>query len=987
MVLWTHLYGAKARSDLCVLVESPERDDEWQVARTVTTVVKGRLPIRVRNLNPYPILIPQRRPLANVFQVDPRQIRGEKDLVLKTLDPGEVEVDVQTNHISTKAQHPVNLLKGDGSTTDQQQKMDSLLQRWRDIFAAGDEDFGQTSAVLHSIPTGSAPPSRERYRPVPPSLYPELRELLQNMVDNDVIRESSSPWAAPIVLVKKKDGSWRFCVDYRKLNALTHKDAYPLPRIEESLTSLKQAAWYSTLDLASGYWKVDVDPKDREKTALTTPLGLYEFQRMPFGLCNAPATFQRLMQRCLGGQVHDSLLISFDDDVVVYSPDFDTHISHLEQVFEKLAAHGLKLQPHKCSLFQRKVTYLGHVISGEGISTDPEKTVVVENWPIPFTIKQVRSFLGFVGYYRRFVKGFSKIAAPLNALLVGSASMRRGNASINWTTDCQMAFDSLKTALVSAPILTYADFSKSFHLYTDASLGGLGAVLAELQDGRERVIAYASRSLNPTERNDQNYSSFKLEFLALKWAVTEKFKDYLWGNKFLAFTDNNPLVHLNTAHLGATEQRWAAQLANFDFELKYRPSASNRNADVLSRLPQETGSNRQAQVETAVVESEASTEAEDHWRDWQEKDQTVAQMKGWVVGNCFPGAEERKACLPATKRLLREWSRLHIQEGVLKRRAQERHTGLSLYQIVVPKEKTYKLWEKYHNASGHMGIAKVEGLLRKTFFWPGMGADLQDWASKCLICTQQKRGPEFLVPSSSPSTPHHWDTLAHGFSYHCYADDTQLFLSFQPDDPTVAARVSSCLADISTWMKEHHLQLNLAKTELLVLPANPSLQHDFTIQLESSLITPSRLVRNLGVTFDDQLTFTDHISKTARSCRFALHNIRKIRPFLTEHATQLIVQALVISRLDYCNALLAGLPACATKPLQMIQNAAARLVFNEPKRAHVTPLFISLHWLPLAARIKFKALTLAYRTITSSAPSYFHSLLRVYIPTRHLRSD
>ncbi|CAM4660290.1 unnamed protein product [Leuciscus chuanchicus] len=227
---------------------------------------------------------------------------------------------------------------------------------------------------------------------------------------------------------------------------------------------------------------------------------------------------------------------------------------------------------------------------------------------------------------------------------------------------------------------------------------------------------------------------------------------------------------------------------------------------------------------------------------------------------------------------------------------------------------------------------------------------------------------------------------AHGFSYHCYTDDTQLFLSFQPDDPTVAARISSCLADISTWMKEHHLQLNLAKTELLVLPANPSLQHDFTIQLESSLITPSRSVRNLGVTFDDQLTFTDHISKTARSCRFALHNIRKIRPFLTEHATQLIVQALVISRLDYCNALLAGLPACATKPLQMIQNAAACLVFNEPKRAHVTSLFISLHWLPLSARIKFKALTLAYRSITGSAPSYFHSLLRVYIPTRHLRS-
>ncbi len=227
---------------------------------------------------------------------------------------------------------------------------------------------------------------------------------------------------------------------------------------------------------------------------------------------------------------------------------------------------------------------------------------------------------------------------------------------------------------------------------------------------------------------------------------------------------------------------------------------------------------------------------------------------------------------------------------------------------------------------------------------------------------------------------------AHAFSYHCYADDTQLYLSFQPDDPTVAARISGCLADISAWMKEHHLQLNLAKTELLVVPATPTLQHDFSIQLGTSIITPSTSVRNLGVIFDDQLTFKEYIAKTARSCRFALHNIRKIRPFLTEHAAQLLVQALVVSRLDYCNALLAGLPSKTIKPLQMIQNAAARLVFNEPKRTHVTPLFISLHWLPVAARIKFKTLMLAYRTTTGSAPSYFHSLLRIYIPSRSLRS-
>uniref|UniRef100_A0A8C1UNY9 Reverse transcriptase domain-containing protein n=1 Tax=Cyprinus carpio TaxID=7962 RepID=A0A8C1UNY9_CYPCA len=223
----------------------------------------------------------------------------------------------------------------------------------------------------------------------------------------------------------------------------------------------------------------------------------------------------------------------------------------------------------------------------------------------------------------------------------------------------------------------------------------------------------------------------------------------------------------------------------------------------------------------------------------------------------------------------------------------------------------------------------------------------------------------------------------HGFSYYGNADDTQLYLSFHPDDPTVAARISACLTDISYWMKDHHLQLNLAKTELLVVPANPVFHHNFTIKLGTSTTTTAR---NLGVMIDDQLTFSDHIAKTVRSCRFALFNIKKIRPFLSEHAAQLLVQALVLSRLDYCNALLAGLPASSIKPLQLIQNAAARLIFNEPKRISVTLLFISLHWLPIAARIKFKALMFAYKTTTGSAPLYLNSLLQTYVPSISFRS-
>ncbi len=218
----------------------------------------------------------------------------------------------------------------------------------------------------------------------------------------------------------------------------------------------------------------------------------------------------------------------------------------------------------------------------------------------------------------------------------------------------------------------------------------------------------------------------------------------------------------------------------------------------------------------------------------------------------------------------------------------------------------------------------------------------------------------------------------HDFSYHCYADDTQLYLSFHPDDLTIAARISACLADISCWMMDHHLQLNLAKTELLVVSANPSFHQNFTFQLGSSTITPSKTARNLGVVIE--LNFSDHITKTAQACRFALYNIKKIRPFLSEHATQLLVQALVLSRLDYCNAFLAGLPASSIKHLQLIQNAAARLIFNETKRTHVKPLFINLHWLPIAARIKFKALMFAYRTTSGSAPVYLNSLLQTICP-------
>ena len=741
LLVWGRTSEDSSSSGRTLLVEPlPQHDAEWRVGRALVTTRGGYVPIRLCNPHPYVVEISPRTVLAELHGVSAEDVQAQRVLRLHGEETGTVEVTIHSIDALQAGDSAAPPVLGEGLTTEQQQRVKGRMDQWRAVFAQHEEDFGRTGAVQHQIPTGSAPPSRERYRPVPPSLYPELRSLLKGMLETGVVRESSSPWAAPIVLVKKKDGSWRFCVDYRKLNAVTHKDAYPLPRIEESLTCLKKAAWYSTLDLAAGYWQVEVDPKDREKTAFTTPMGLYEFDRMPFGLCNAPATFQRLMQRCLGGMIYESLLI-YLDDVIVYSPDFDSHLRDLETVFRRLQEMGLKLQPKKCRFFQQKVTYLGHVVSQEGVATDPTKTAVVEQWEAPSTVQQLRSFLGFVGYYRRFVQDFAKIAAPLNRLLQGGRTTSK-NTPVVWSTTCEQAFRQLKSALVSSPILAYADFTLPFRLYTDASLDGLGAVLSQVQDGKERVIAYASRSLHPTERNDQNYSSFKLEFLALKWAMTEKFKDYLWGATVEVFTDNNPLVHLQSARLGAVEQRWASQLANYNYTLKYRPGKLNQNADILSRLPGE-------QVATVCLlqgESEAQQEVEEDWAHQQQRDPDLRRLSSWLERGSQPTALERENISMALQRWLREWSRLENKEGVLWRKRVQQGTGEPCQQVLVPQQRGRTLWEEYHRQAGHANPDKTAALLRQRYFWPGMANDGATWGQECRQCITNKPGPAVRAP-------------------------------------------------------------------------------------------------------------------------------------------------------------------------------------------------------------------------------------------------
>ena len=410
----------------------------------------------------------------------------------------------------------------------QKREVHDLMKNHHDLFALEDKELGKTSLVKHKIKLTDPKPFKLRHRRIPPHEYEEVKAHLQEMEEIGAIRKSHSPWSSPVVLVRKKTGELRFCIDLRTLNARTEKDAYSLPHIEDSLDSLNGAKIFSSLDLKSGYWQVELEEDSIPLTAFTVgPLGFYECVRMPFGLTNAPATFQRLMENCLG-DLHLRSCIIYLDDIIIYSKTPEEHVQRLGQVFEKLAVAGLKLKPSKCEFFKTEINYLGHVVSREGIRTDDKKIEAIKNWPRPVTNTEVRSFLGFTNYYRRFIHKYSQIAKPLNLLITGDSSKSKNKRTkVDWNQECEEAFEKLKEICTQTPVLGYADYTKPFRLNTDASTEGLGAALYQKQeDGTERVIAFASRTLSKSERN---YDAHKLEFLALKWAVTEKFHEYLYG--------------------------------------------------------------------------------------------------------------------------------------------------------------------------------------------------------------------------------------------------------------------------------------------------------------------------------------------------------------------------------------------------------------------------------------------------------------------------
>ena len=452
------------------------------VAHSLTQSTNGRTLIQLLKINPSPapVTVQQNEKVGS--------LRPLTDICVDVCAVGKSGDGVQFSGTRKKAtDEAVQQLLSDvqGLNPSEMKQLESLLREFKDVVSVGEEDLGQTELVYHKIDTGDAPPIRQPARRLPFHQKEEVCQLLDNMLSRGIVEPSQGPWSSPIVLVKKKDGSTRFCVDFRKVNDLTQKDAQPLPRIDDTLDSMGEACYFSTLDLASGYWQVAVDPRDREKTAFATPFGRHQFRVMPFGLCNAPATFQRLMEQVLAG-LHWTSCLVYLDDIIVFSRSISEHLKKLRDVFSRLKKAGLKIKPSKCHLLQKSVHYLGHVVSGRGIETDPEKIRCVADWPTLTGPKQLKQFLGLASYYRRFVKGFAQVASPLYAL-----TDKKNKKEWQWTNACSDAFMELKKKLVTSPVLALLQFNLHFILDTDASGEGLGAVLSPVIDGQEHVVAYA----------------------------------------------------------------------------------------------------------------------------------------------------------------------------------------------------------------------------------------------------------------------------------------------------------------------------------------------------------------------------------------------------------------------------------------------------------------------------------------------------------------
>ena len=562
------------------------------VVKTYTELGDGSRNVSVVlcNLTGKPVHLAAGRPVARVVATNAVPDAAPSPEFLRKLDELEPNWNPPKKlTIEERQKLLLELLRKEGRLDKLKQwplelalRFERMLMEHHNIFSLELNEIGCTDTAEHVIELLDTKPFKEWFRRIAPPLVEEVWEHIQEMLDGSVIRPSQSPWCNAVVLVCKKDGGLRFCIDFCRLNSRTKKDAYPLPRIQETMESMVGARFFSTMDLKSGFWQVKMAKDPQQYSAFTVgSMGVYEFLRMPYRLCNALATFQRLMQNCLG-KLNLTYALIYLDDVIVFSRTEEEQLHCLWVVFACFLEHGLKLKPSKCHFLQDEITFLGQEISVDGMKPGTANLkAIVEMAPLK-TYMEIRWFTGLTGFFRRFIKGYSKIAKPLNNLLEGEASKLKSE-ELELTPEALKAFEELKMKCMTAPVLVFADFKKPFRLETDALKEGLGAILLqESDDGQYHPVAFASWELKGGE---PKYHLLKLEFLALKWVVTEQFHEYLQYQPFTVRTDNNPLTYiLTTPNLDALGHCWVVALAGYNMKLEYLKGSDNKVADALSQV-------------------------------------------------------------------------------------------------------------------------------------------------------------------------------------------------------------------------------------------------------------------------------------------------------------------------------------------------------------------------------------------------------------------
>ena len=678
---------------------------------------------------------------------------------------------------------------------DEKEKLMVVLKEYEDIFSSSKMDIGCTQLLKHRIDTGDALPIALPPRRIPLALEEKVDKLVEDLIANDIIQPSESPWNAPIVIVAKKNGDIRMCVDYRRLNAITRKAIYPIPATQQFLDCLSGSQYFSTLDLSQGYHQIAVAEDDIPKTAFATRKGQFEYKRMPFGLTTAPATFQRLMHIVLQQENWQKCLI-YLDDILIFGRSVEEHLERLKAVFQRIREAGLKLSPSKCCFMKKEVEYLGHVVSSTGIKTDPKKIDKVKSWPVPRTIKELRSFLGFCGYYRRFIKDYAEIARPLESLCTDNQSnikktknKKSVDISGRWSGIHEEAFNSLKLSLTTAPVLAYPNEKDQFILDTDASNFGIGAVLSQLQNGVEHVIAYASKKLSKSEKR---YCVTRKELLAI-YTFVKHFRHYLFGRKFQVRTDHKALLWMLNWRKPNTSQYclWKAELEMYDMEVSYRPGHHHTNADALSRLPscKQCELKHDNPVTRQYVKVFCSTsDPSDAKSSIQSSDKQMimkvaldsipqynssytldsdneiimALMKAGKVNQMFiphavvTGSLNVKTLWNKRDNLRIRGDMLYLVDG-------------DNYRLVVSEHERRQLVINIHQAIGHGGVDKVIYTALKSYYWPGMDADIRKGVRECMPCQLTKgKSPRDRAPFQPSRVYEPFDRIAMDISgpYH-----------------------------------------------------------------------------------------------------------------------------------------------------------------------------------------------------------------------------